>query len=266
MAERIIYIVPNLHESGGIQELAKAIYSELKDEFDLELVNWTNDLNLPIKAFLKFAPSKSGSYLYKNYFSNHFRSKYNIDPSDLIHFWHIEPAMAFLDKKYIISCLGMEVLPIYIKKYREIMYQEVLTRALAIHVISRYTEELIKTQFDYSDVKIRLIPPCINYSKFNNINKIKTDKIIIGTLTRFNKRKNVVNIIKSLNTLKQIYGLEFEYYLAGNGLERDAILKELQHANFEWKYFGELNETEKIQRFYPSLDIFVILHISSRTL
>ncbi len=258
MAGRVIYVVPNLHENGGIQELAKAIYSELKDEFDLELVNWTNDLDISIKAFLKFAPSNASSYLYKTYFSNHFRSKYNIDSSDLIHFWHIEPAMAFLDKKYIVSCLGMEVLPVYLKKYRKIMYQKVLKNASVVHVISRYTEDLIKSQFDYNEDKLKLIPPCINYSKFNNSRKIKTDRIVIGTLTRFNKRKNVVNIIKSLNILKSNYNLDFEYYLAGDGLERTAILKELKNTNFEWHYFGALSETEKINKFYPLLDIFVM--------
>lgn len=258
MAGKIVYVVPNLHENGGIQELAKAIYSELKDEFDLELVNWTNGLSLPVRALLRFAPDNVSAYLYTKYFSNYFICEYNLDDSDLIHFWHIEPAMAFLDKRYIISCLGMEVLPFHVKNYRKIMYQKVLTYALAVHVISRYTKDLVKNQFDCPEEKLKLIPPCINYSKFDNFSKIKTNKIVIGTLTRFNKRKNVINIIKSLDILKANYDLDFEYYLAGSGLEKDAILKELQRANFEWKYFGELSETEKINEFYPSLDVFVM--------
>lgn len=258
MAAKIVYVVPNLHENGGIQELATSIYSELKDEFDLELVNWTNDLSLPIRALLKFAPDNVSGCLYTRYLSNNFREKYRLEGSDLIHFWHIEPAMAFLDRRYIVSTLGMEVLPIYVKSYRKLMYQKVLTHALAVHTISRYTEGLIKYQFDFPEVKLKLIPPCIRYSKFSNSKKIRKSGIVIGTLARFNKRKNIINIVKSLNILKSSYYLDFEYYLAGDGLERDAILKELNCSNFKWSYFGEISENEKITMFYPSLDIFVM--------
>ncbi|HII05864.1 MAG TPA: glycosyltransferase family 4 protein [Methanotrichaceae archaeon] len=259
MARKIVYVVPNLHENGGIQELAKAIYCELKDEFDLELVNWTNGLSLPVRALLRFAPDNVSAYIYVKYFSNRLRSKYNINDADLIHFWHIEPAMAFLDKNYIVSCLGMEVLPIHVKNYRELMYRNVLTNALVVHVISHYTKDIIKNQFDCPEETLELVPPCINYAKFSLIKKLElNDDVVVGTLSRFVKRKNIPNIIKSLNIVKNKYGLDFKYYLAGDGPERDIILNELSTAEFEWKYFGEISEEEKINDFYPSLDLFVM--------
>jgi len=256
---KINYVVPELHKYGGIQEFAKSISLEL-EEFNIKLINWENDLSIVAKAIMKFSPAKISSLLYRNYFCFHFKRKYKFN-GNLIHFWHPEPATAFLDMgyEYIVTCHGMEILPANIKGFREILYSEVFDRALLIHVNSNYTRKLLTKFFDVPRKKIRVINPPINYKKFVSQGRIRNkDKIIIGTLTRFNKRKNVPNIIKALNILKEKYDLKFIYYLAGDGLEKKKILNELKNSKFEWKYFGKISEEKKIKEFYPSLDVFVL--------
>ena len=254
---RILYIVPELYKHGGIQEFAKSIYSELKNDFNIELINWQNDLSLLAKGILKFSPSKFSQFLYLKFFSSHFRKKYDLN-ADLIHFWHPEPAMAFLDGKYMVSCHGMEILEENMKGYRKLIYKKVFDNALVIHVNSRYTKDLVINLFEVDPDKVVVINPPIDVKKFNSRGRKKKESFVIGTLTRFNRRKNVPNVIKALNILKEKYGVKFKYLLAGYGIDRKRIMNELKRAKFEYEYIGEISEEEKINEFYPSIDVFVL--------
>jgi len=254
---RILYIVPELYKHGGIQEFAKSIYSELKNDFNIELINWQNDLSLLAKGILKFSPSKFSQFLYLKFFSSHFRKKYDRN-ADLIHFWHPEPAMAFLDGKYMVSCHGMEILEENMKGYRKLIYKKVFDNALVIHVNSRYTKDLVINLFEVDPDKVVVINPPIDVKKFNSRGRKKKESFVIGTLTRFNRRKNVPNIIKALNILKEKYGVKFKYLLAGDGVDRKRIMNELKRAKFEYEYLSEISEEEKINEFYPSIDVFVL--------
>ena len=263
----IEYIVPELHRYGGIQEFAKIISLELNKYYNIRLINWENNLYYTFVKLLKFSQVKISRLYRFNFHPFRFfrlikKNYTKLTRVDLIHFWHPEPAIAFLDIDcdYIVSCHGMEILPANIRGLREILYSEVFDRALLIHVNSNYTRKLITKLFDVSRRKIKVINPPIDYKKFASQNRRKDkDKIIIGTLTRLVKRKNVPNIIKALNILKNKHDLDFIYYLAGDGVEKKRILNELKNSKFEWKYFGQISEEKKIKEFYPLLDIFVLL-------
>jgi len=254
---RILYIVPELYKHGGIQEFAKSIYSELKNDFNIKLINWQNDLSLLAKGILKFSPSRFSQFLYLKFFSSYFRRKYGLNV-DLIHFWHPEPAMAFLDRKYIVSCHGMEILEENTRDYRKLIYKKVFDNALVIHVNSRYTRDLVINLFKVDLDKVVVINPPIDIKKFNSKRRKKKESCVIGTLTRFNRRKNIPNIIKALNILKEKYSVKFKYLLAGDGIDRKRIMNELKRAKFEYEYLGEISEEEKINKFYPSIDVFVL--------
>jgi phosphatidylinositol alpha-1,6-mannosyltransferase len=258
MKNKIIYFIPDLSTNGGIQELAKSIYSELGSRFNFEIFDWSDDLWFPTKVILRRFPRKIGAYLFTHIFSTHFKRKYKITEGTLVHFWVIESAMSFLDKKFVVMCYGKEILSKNVKGYRRELYQKVLDNALLIYADSNYAKKLIIENFKISSRRIKIVYPPISFNKFSQVNKLKNSKLIIGTLTRFVKRKNVPNIIRSLNMVKEKYNLDFTYYLAGNGPEKKKILRELKKAKFEWKYFGEISEHDKINKFYPSLDIFVM--------
>ena len=255
----ITYVVPELHKNGGIQEFAKTVCYRLP-AYNIDLVNWKDILLLPEKAFLKFLPTVLASDFYDHFAIKKFKNHYkNIANAEFVHFWHPESAMAFLDKKYIVTCHGMDILPANMKGFRKEKYEAVFNNAKLINVNSNFTKRLLLNTFDAVEEKVRVINPPIEYEKFirNDCAK-KKGKPVIGTLTRFNKRKNVPNIIKALKSLREKYHLDFIYYLAGNGLEKRRILQELKRAKFEWKYFGEISDDEKNKEFYPSLDVFVM--------
>jgi len=259
---RIAFVVPDLHKKGGIQTFAKLVYSELNRKLEIDIINWDFGLNLIQKGLINIPSGKLGEIIYKKIISKDYKRRYScLDEYDLIHFWHPEPAMAFIDKDYIVSVHGMEILPVNIKYFRKPLYKKVFENAIVIHVNSNYTKNLLISLFNVSEEKIKVIHPPIDYerlSSYNKYNKVNKNKIVIGTLTRFNKRKNIPNIIKALNILREDYNLDFVYYLAGEGLERKRILRELKRAKFEWKYFGEISEEKKLKEFYPSLDVFVL--------
>jgi len=257
---KITYVVPELYRDGGIQEFAKTVYFQLSDYYDMELVDWKNILSLPENAFLKFLPPALASTYYTHFIAKKFKDYYKeIKNADFVHFWHPESAMAFLDKKYIVTCHGMEILPANMKGFRKERYEAVFNCAKLIHVNSNFTKRLLLNTFDIVEEKIRVINPPIENEKFiKNDCREKKRKPVIGTLARFNKRKNVPSIIKALKILREKYHLDFIYYLAGNGVEKRRIMQELKKAKFAWKYFGEISNEEKIKEFYPSLDIFVM--------
>lgn len=222
-------------------------------------MNWEYDLNIIFSAILKYSPKRIKTHLFLNYFSKHFKNKYDVTNADLIHFWHIEAAMPFLDKKYIVTCHGTELLKKHSQGFRKELYIKVLENAKEINAISNYTKKILTDNFLVPANKITIIPPPLSIS-VNNTKKIAKNKktFIIGTLSRLCERKNVLNIIKALNILSEKNEFDFIFYLAGDGEEKEKIISSLKKSNFKWKYFGEISEEKKKKEFYPSLDVFVL--------
>ncbi len=261
-----MYIVPWLSTKGGIQEFAKSVYSKLEKKYELKILDWEYDLSLqlPIRGILKYSPTKISAYLYAKIASSHFKKSYGkiLNDADLIHFWHPEPATAaaFSDEKFIVTCHGLEILKERLKGFRLNLYSKTLSKALIVHTNSNYTKRLVMKNFNINPERIKIIPPGIDLENWKLSRSVQRerDRIIIGTLTRFVKRKNVLNVVRALNILVEKYDIDLEYYLAGDGPEKNKILEELRKAKFEWKYFGKISEEEKIKKFYPSLDVFVM--------
>lgn len=256
---KILYVVPGLESKGGVQNLAKDVYAELKNKLDLEIASWHYDLNQCFKGLIKYLPPKISVPLYSHFGTSHFQKKISVNGFDLIHFWGIDGAIDFLKTKYIVSCYGKEILKANVRGYRQEFYPKVLDKAALIHAISQYTKNLIVKNFSINPKKIKVIPPVIDFEKFSKIKKkARKKRIIFGTLTRFNQRKNIPNIVKALEILQEEFNQDFIYYLAGEGEEKEKILNALKTVKFKWKYFGEISEEKKIKNFYPSLDVFVM--------
>jgi len=256
-------VVPDLHTSGGIQKMAGVIHTALADEFEFDLVNWEVAFPSSLKGFLKYLPASVGGSLYARFFSRYFEKRLSPGVTDLIHFWHPEAALlagSVLKKgvPYVVTCLGLEILPGNLRGFRRNAYGEVLRAARLVHAISGYTRDLIIDLFQVPPERIRLINPPIEYGLFSSRPAIRSSGTVIGTLTRLQKRKNVPNIIRALDLLARRGELSFTYYLAGDGPDRESILEDLKKSSFPWKYFGEISEEGKISEFYPALDLFVM--------
>lgn len=257
---KIINIVPDLNKNGGIQNFARSITKGLSINTKVELINWDFKPSFLMGIVLRRFPLLIIQSFYNKYC--HEISNRYIDQSknELIHFWHIDPSIYFLDKKYVLTCHALEILTDNIKGHKKFYFGIAIKNAAAITVDSNYTRGLIQRTFPGFDNKIKVITPAIDFKKINSYTKYKktNNKIVIGTLSRFVKRKNIPNIIKALNIVKMKHKRDFVFYLAGDGPERKIILDELSKVEFEWKYFGEVTDEYKFKKFYPVIDIFVM--------
>ncbi len=258
----IVYIVPYLHQVGGIQKFALSTFTYLRRVgYGVRIMNWRADWIMRISDFISKKVDLSME-LY-SIALNFMRLKDNF-ASFLLHFWHLDPAMFILKKsksrKYIVSCHGTELLRSNMNNLRRVLYPSILRHAQIIHANSNFTKSLVERIVN-ANISVEVIPPPIDYKYLSSFTDIKSegdDEIIIGSICRLTPRKNILNVIKALSLLKEEYNVKFKYYLAGDGPERRKILRELNRANFEWSYFGRISEREKIEFFYPSLNVFVL--------
>jgi len=256
----IFYVVPYLREYGGIQTFAKSIYENLKTSFQIKLVNY--HFYYPsekIKTILKIFPG-----LYKFLVKRELKKqkKEEIKKADLIHFWQPLAAIGFEKTNYIVSCHGRELLEGNIEPYKKKALKSVFKNAQKIHANSNYTKRLLLKNFpSVLSKRIKVIYPAVDIEK--NSNKKKQERqLVIGTICRLNPRKNIVNIVKALEILKEKFELNFKYLLVGKGIEQETVLKSLKNAAFEYQYKKEISEEEKWEWFFSKLDIFVLPTLS----
>lgn len=256
----IVYVVPYLEKYGGIQTFSTQVYQKLKGEFPIKTVSWS--FSHVAKILKKIFNSFPALY----YLFLHLRiprqQKTLLEKADFIHFWHPLAAIGFEKKRFIVSCHGREILLSNLESCDIWALKKVFTSAEMIHANSRFTKKLLLKNFPFiSRDKVKIIYPGIALPNLDKVVRRKrkgAKKIIIGTLTRFNPRKNIPKVIDSLNILKTNYQLEFEYYLAGRGMEGRLILDKLKKAQFVWHYFRNLSDKRKVSAFYSKLDIFVL--------
>jgi len=203
---KIVSVIPDLNTWGGIQKMARVVNAGLPGEFEIESVNWEATFPFSLKGFMKYLPDALAEAVYDRFFATHFERMVDPVGADLIHFWHPEAALsaASILKRgfpYVVTCLGLEVLPGNLRGFRRQAYREILQGARLVHAISRYTRDLIIEILDVGPDKIRLINPPIEYGVFESHSPRTDSSPVIGTLTRLQKRKNVPNIIRALELL-----------------------------------------------------------------
>lgn len=251
MSLNLVHIVPELDKHGGIQTMAKDVISMFKNS---NTFNWKVPFIifrlllkiLPIKVSLQLIKIRAYHFLKKNYVPN---------KNEIIHCWHLDCASAYINNRFIVTCYGRELLKKNVIGYKQYLYQQVFDRAYKIHVITNFTRKLLLSNFKVDEEKITVIPPAITCTQ----DKVyKREKIKIGTLSRFNRRKNILNIVKALELLYNSGNTKFEYILAGDGEQKKEILSYLSKVNFKWKYLGQISDSTKLKEFYPDISLFVL--------
>lgn len=259
----IVYVVPYLHKYGGIQSFSTQVRKKLKNNHHIELLDWSfSYLGIILKKIFNFSPQLYRAFLRLRLSQE---QKLLLERAKLIHFWHPLAAIGFEQKRFIVSCHGREILPANLEDCDRKALEKVFRSAQMIHVDSRFTRKILLKTFPLvSNRKIKIIyPGLVSSSKTPARRKVKKGKkIIIGTLSRFNPRKNIPAIIDALEILQNKYQLEFQYLLAGRGMEQGLILSKLRRAKFPWQYFPDLSDVRKMSVFYTQLDIFVLPTLS----
>ncbi|MFV1917557.1 MAG: glycosyltransferase family 4 protein [Patescibacteria group bacterium] len=241
----IVHVVPYLNEYGGIQTFAKDVRRLLKDEFDIQAL----DFSFP-ESHLRFLLQSKILW----------RKEKIIQDAKLIHFWQPLSAIGFENTNYIVSCHGKEILPSNLKAFEKRALRNVFKRAQAIQVNSKFTRKILFKYFPgVSETKVKLIYPGV---AIRGRKVYKHSKLTIGTLTRFNPRKNVPNIIKALDILAENLNTNFRYILVGSGEEEKIIRRELAKAKFPWQHIKNMSDEKKWASFYPKLNIFALPTLS----
>ncbi|HTB48982.1 MAG TPA: glycosyltransferase family 4 protein [Verrucomicrobiae bacterium] len=257
-----------LNEQGGIQQFAKEQRKFLSKSYSIKMSDWYSPTRLRDELVYRKLPGA----LSRRVFEHRHHGDFNgvlmapaLERYDLVHYWLVDAAMAYPNKPGIISCYGIEILTSYVRHHRKKKFLDALSNAVAIQACSNFTKEYLVANYAINPRKITVINPGIDLEVFKFNKKPANDKIHIGTLTRFVKRKNVPSIIKALKILQEQYSTRFVYYLAGDGPERKRILSELKRAGIEHRYFGRISEADKLKAFYPLLDLFVLPSLQTAT-
>lgn len=254
----ILYLVPDVNSEGGIQNFAKDQFRSLQNTNNITLADWQNSLKGYELAGLRLMPESLAAAVYTSLGAK--RGKHSYDKYDIVHYWHIDAALGDIKRmprNAIICCYGLEVLLQSAKGYRKKLYQEAFACSAAIITCSVFTKDYIAEHYGVPQDKIISINPGIELDRFT-VRPKPSKNIVIGTLSRFVKRKNVPNVITALKVLRDQHGVDFTYYLAGDGPEKEAILAALKEAGIKHQYFGKISEEDKVSVFYPALDVFVM--------
>ena len=260
----VLYLIPQENDFGGIQTFANQLYFFLRTRIKIEKISFNylflrglkrELVNLSPETFAKMILTEKDFGLSRKQLSL-------IMKADLIHYWHFDPAILALNKKFIVSLHGLDILPKMTKYLGNSYLPLVISRAAAIHVPSLSSKKVIKRSYHCTNSLIVKIPPPVDHSKFKfkKFNPKRTIPVI-GTLSRLVREKNVLKLIDALIYLKNNLNTNFEFILAGDGPERVKILKKLKTVNFYWQYLGAISNEDKIEKFYKQIDLFVLLPI-----
>lgn len=242
------HIIPNKNEFGGIQQFALSIIST-QGQSSVEVIDWKVSKNI----FIRFTQIAQAFVKYV-----HYGNKSDINTIE--HHWCVDSAVGMKRRsKTIITCHGNEILKSYKTIYRYPLIKQALRRCSLIHANSNFTKNYLIHEYGVSAEKILVINPPVDinsikyHKKTKRVYKVPT----IGSLTRLVKRKNISTLIDALNILNR-KGIDFHYVLAGDGPERQNILKKIKSSGIPYSYIGKIDDDTKYNSFYPSLDIFAL--------
>ncbi len=261
----ILYAVPWLNLPGGIQEFAKSQYDALSKDHEITVADWTSPTTRWEELLYRTLPSRSSERLYSLRYRKGLEDPNVLLSSyDLVHLWHVDIAMAYpAIRSPVISCYGLEILEPSVRRYRSRHFLTALNGASRIVACSSFTSNYLIDHYGIDGSKIAVITPGIDLNRFSPGRYEMNSKIVIGTLSRLDTNKNIPNVIKALTILRRHYGVDFTYYLAGDGTERKRIMRELAKAGIEYRYFGRISESDKVSKFYSALDVFVLPPLES---
>jgi glycosyltransferase involved in cell wall biosynthesis len=88
---------------------------------------------------------------------------------------------------------------------------------------------------------------------------LSTSKLKLITVSKFIARKNIEQILISLSELPD--EIEFEYYLIGDGEEKNRLVSLTKTLNLEDKVFfpGYIKEEKEIDKYLKGSDIFILV-------
>ena len=72
-----------------------------------------------------------------------------------MHFWYIQATMPFMDKQFIVTCQGTELLKKHMQGFRKELYAKVLENAQVITTNSYYAKKILINNFPIEFIQLR---------------------------------------------------------------------------------------------------------------
>ncbi|HEO98692.1 MAG: glycosyltransferase family 4 protein [Campylobacterales bacterium] len=146
----------------------------------------------------------------------------------------------FSSKKIYIFVHGNDILSL--PGYQQWILKRIMLRP-NIYFIAN-SEAIGKIFYALYHKKVDIVVPPFIDTSFSIENKKITNQFF--TITRLVKRKNIANVIKALQKLDQ-EGIPFTYYIAGEGSEKNFLMKLVEETKLTGKinFLGRIDEIEK---------------------
>lgn len=164
------------------------------------------------------------------------------------------PILLFTKRKIFVFVHGNDILRL--NKLENFMFKFLVKRKNAFFIanseaIGNLFTDISNRKIDYVQHPFMEIKGDIKFSKENKEN-------IFFTLTRLVKRKNIGNILKALNKLKND-GIQFKYYIGGSGQEYDNLKALIGNLglNNEVILLGHIGEEEK-NKYFQKANYFLL--------
>lgn len=238
----------------------------LSPQVAITLVDWQYPLGRSTEALVRFGPKALGAAIW----DRKFRGRFGMAPPevDIEHYWHVGAAAArrSLSVPYVVTCHGSEILRAAVRPAYRKQFRRVLLGAGAVTANSVFTKRLVESQFQLAPDAVRLMVPGVDLSKFSGLSPQRSPDgtVRVGTLCRLEPRKNVLAVIEALKWLQPRVSSTIEYRLAGDGPERQRIIRALERSGLRWRYYGSIDENTKVTDFYANLDVFVLVPLALR--
>lgn len=247
---RITYVVPRAGGHGGIQQFALGVEPLLGDDVQVHVESWT------AAGRLARARAIAGELGH--------RAAPAASAVDLVHHWHVRAALGRSDRRSVLTCHGTEVLPAGLPRWERSAVRSALRRADAVVANSAWTRDLLLREHGLDPARVRLVHPGVAASPHGRV-RPSSGRPVVGTLTRLVPRKNVGTVVEAVRHLVHERGIDLVYRLAGDGPQREDILRGLRAARVEHEYLGPVSEERKTAEFYPGLDVFVLPALQTPT-
>ncbi len=146
--------------------------------------------------------------------------------------------------------------PIYFK-WQVKAWEKFLTNIKAVGVTSKVKEGLSQYTKD-----VTVIPHCINFKIFNNLERSNENKIRILYVGRIVEEKGIKQIIDVINS-DYFVDQEIEWWFVGEGNLSDEI-KQLEKNQSNIKYFGKISSQSELAAIYKQSNILLLPSIPSK--
>ncbi len=264
----------NLYKQIDIIGFEQIIFQPLRkiNKIDISILRFNNSnskiiYSRAMSSSLRLFFRKKINFLYSDLIKN-------IDPNniDLQHATTLfsDGALAYrlfvlFDIPYIVTVRNTDVnLFLNLRPDLYLMAKKILKNASNIVFISKALKILFFKNFYFKKIenelsnKIKVIPNGIDDFWIKNVTKPKKKSglcfLFIG---KFDKNKNVLNLIKALNFLREKYDDVELNLVGGDGSDHKKILKIV--AKNSWiTYHGKINNKEKLKNIYNQNNFFLM--------